>query len=206
MIGLETETALDLTTAARVKAWLGKSDVTDDTVIGYLIDKVSREAMFVMNRATIQSARSEYLDVEKDGQKIFYVKASPIITSTAPVVIYNTDTPRVWTDASDIISADYVICNADMAAQGIVYVDYELDEAVNALKITYTGGMATTVDNFIAAYPDIALAIDMQVGFLWRRKGTLGIRSEAMVGVNITWYNNLPWLADTLETLKNYKR
>lgn len=205
MIGLETETAVDLTTLARVKTWMG--DPEDDTALTNLIVTISRDAMLdILKRPILKSERSEYFDITRTGQKEFCVKGTPIDTTTAPIVIRNTDTPRIWSNSDDVIDADHIICDADRAAQGIVYVDYPLNAGVNALKITYTGGMAEDTDEIISTYPDIALKIDMQVAYLWRRRGNLGIKSEAIVGASVTWYNGNPWLAETAATLEKYAR
>lgn len=205
MIGLETETAIDLTTLARVNAWIGSPDA--DTLIGYLISTVSRDAMLdILKRPTEKKLRSEYFDIRRSGQKSFFVKANPIDTSTAPIVVYNTDTPRAWDDSDDVINADYIICDPDRAAMGEVYVDYTLAKAVNAIKITYTGGMAANAAAMITAYPDVAMKIDMQIAYLWQRKNNLGIRSEGILGANIVWYNGQPWLADVAATLQRYAR
>lgn len=136
---------LDLTCLAQVKRTLSRDSVhvTDDEEIRAVITELSRSAAeHYLHRAVKTAARVERFDI-RQGQKDFFVEGFPIDTTTAPVVVHNTENPRVWTNSSDVVDADYVICDPKRARQGIVHIDRSYNEVPDALQITYTGGMAS---------------------------------------------------------------
>jgi len=192
---LEGETRIDLTTIARVRAALGNKEVNtaDDAWLAIYISLASYAAMRLLNRAIERKARTEYFDV-LPSQRRFRVLAPPITSTAAQIVAYNnTDTPRAFTASGDLISTDYIIVQGNGRAElGIIDFDIPLIEGVNALKITYTGGLAAGNDAaavttaVIAAYPDLAGLIDLQVAFMWRRRLSPEVMSQSIVGASTT--------------------
>ena len=72
-------------------------------------------------------------------------------------------------DAED---SDYY--TADATNSGLVYFDWRLDSGPKAVKITYTGGMATTTATFMTGFPDLADAVAEQVAYAWRMRDAVG--------------------------------
>ena len=145
-MGLETETVINMTTAARVRRVLSPK-VQDpggtDADIQGLIRTLSRDAMVrLMKRAVYKKARTERFDVDSN-QREFWVLGSPIDTSVALVVYNNVERPRIFTQSADLISTDYIIVNPDRAEAGRVLFDTSLKEGMDTLQIAYTGGMAS---------------------------------------------------------------
>jgi hypothetical protein len=155
---LETETVINLTTAARVNLHMGRaldSDganrsnglIRDKKALDLLIGMLSRDAMVrVMKRAVQKKSRTETFDIA-DNQRDFWVLASPIHVDTdidTDITIYkNTDTPRDFTGSSDEVSADYILCDDLRRREGRITIERDYAAAVSALQIAYTGGMAT---------------------------------------------------------------
>ncbi len=203
-MSLATETTIDLTTAARVKLILEylPSGTGDDTKIAQLITGISKEARMIMGRGVISQSRIERFDVSP-GQYRFKVLASPIDTESTITIVNNISTPRDWT--VDAIDSDYIICDPDRAERGVILIDRALSAGVDALKITYTGGMAADTAAIIAKYPDIALAIDNQVAFQYQRQVSAGLTAESVGGSSVGYSMPVTWLKESLNTLRSYK-
>ena len=191
---LETETGINLTTIARVRAALGNKEVNtaDDAWLAIFISLASVHCMRLLRRAFWQKSRNEYFDV-LPGQRRFRVLAPPITSAASAIVAYNnTDTPRDFTSSDDLIDTDYILIQGEGRAElGIIDFDTPLVEGPNTLKVTYTGGLAAGADAaastaIIAAYPTLAGLIDMQVGFMWRRRLSSEIMSQSVVGASTT--------------------
>jgi hypothetical protein len=139
-----SETLLKLTTLWRVMNELGRTslEVADAARLAAVIEQFSRMGADLIGGGLYKTARTERFGVIQN-QRLFWTEAWPIDTTTAPVAVHNISSPRVWTVATDVVSADYVICNAEMAERGVVMVDHPLTAASDALQITYTGGLAS---------------------------------------------------------------
>lgn len=170
---------MDLTTVARVAQRVnpaGPLPVSHDEVAIYqnLIVEVSEGVRRYLDRETEVATRTEYLDVN-EWQCLFYLKAWPITVVTG-----------VWFDPDQGFTTDTALASTDdflNAARGRMG-EFELKaplvsggRASRALKITYTGGMATSTEAFIASYPDIAAAVDQQVAHMWRTRNNAGLNS-----------------------------
>ncbi len=198
------ETVIALTTLARVKTYLNKTDSDDDAILTNIINHCSAQAMRkVMERPVELKARSEYFDVEP-GQKTFRVQGNPVDLTKTITVRNDISTPRDWT--GDVVDPDYVMCPPVDAEWGIITVEYPLSSGKQALKITYEGGMAADTSGIITSYPEIANAMDMQVGYMWRNKNLYGIQSEGIQGANFTFYRPIDWLSIVFDTLDHFRR
>lgn len=152
---LDAETVLDLCTLHQVWMRLGVSsssatdskDVLRDMRLREGITTISRQAMihheYGMLRAIQSKARTLEIHDTFAGSPEFQLLAAPIDTTTAPVVRRNSDHPRVWTTAADIVDADYVQCTGWRARAGIVLVEESFTDLPDAIAFDYTGGMGT---------------------------------------------------------------
>jgi len=141
----------DLTTTALVKTYEGITAATDDTLIGYLIEKVT--ALFesycgrkFLTRVYDPDSLSEP-DISQDdcildglenplNRKILYLPQRPIITITT-VKINET----AYTESTDVYTSGWYIHNRKAGALGLRGYDW-LAGARN-IKIKYTAGYAT---------------------------------------------------------------
>ena len=202
---------MNLTTQARVANALLAGGVESSTslttgnatIIDQLIAIVSARAESYLDRYTESATRTEYLDVAW-GQRIFILRAYPVTAVTG--VWY--DPYQLWDSTSAVDTDEY---RSPIYGGGpILSIDRRLNyswENVQdrALKVTYTGGMAADDIAFIAAYPDIAGAVDQQIVYEYQRRRDLG--SQAIGGDAGTVTPALSaWIPSVLEALSRYRR
>ncbi len=166
---------MNLTTVDRVLARIaadGDAKAATKTEIAAVIVAVSGAVEAYLERVTLRTARTEYHDVDR-GQCRFRLRAYPVTVLTSVAF----DTEQEWATALTA-GTDYLSPLYDNG--GTLVVRYPLSEyyeSPGALKVVYTGGMATDTDSFVAAYPDIASAVDTQVSHEWQRRNALGVSS-----------------------------
>jgi hypothetical protein len=166
--------------------------------------------MLYMGRALKKQARTEYHDV-LDNQDEFVLLGAPIDVTASITLVNNTDTPRDFTDSSDVVESKYYFPTANQVCErshdGIIKLNGKtLSVGVHALKITYTGGMAADTASFISAYNGLALAIAGQVYFDYQQKGNQGLLSEAFAGMSVTRFQQNVLLPDVERKLRQYAR
>jgi len=189
---------MDLTTAARVKERLGlaSADTTEDALLASLVSRVSAEAEVMMNRNTESKSRTVTLDVEW-GQRTFSLPAYPVTSITS---VHN-DVDRAFGAETLVASSDYYV----ETSSGLLYFDLSLARGRGVLQIVYAGGMSDSTANFIAAYPDIADAVDQRVSQLWQRRGEVGVSSLA-TGQGSVSAQTVDWIPDAARIVHSYRR
>ena len=192
--------ALDMTTLARVKVLaqgIG-SDTDYDTEIDRWIDQISAAAEKYMNRVALAAAQTEYFDI-RNGQRVFFVRAVPVTTWTA----VNNDTDRSFGSDTVVDSSGYA------TTDDIGKVEFDGFDPVfgpKALKITYTGGMAADVTAFVAAFPDIAGAVDAQCAHLHQQRMSIGRTSVLADGASVSVDDPTKWLPVLRNALNAHRR
>jgi len=160
---------MDLTTLARVKIHLkgGKLTVGGDAeeLVSALITMYSPAFERHLDRLVLAGSQQEYFSVEP-GQRRFALHAYPV---TAVTSVYH-DTSREWT-TGEVSSDSYYLDTST----GMLTIDgYGLFPGAGVLRVIYAGGMAADTAAFIAAFPEIASACDMQVAYHYGRARKLG--------------------------------
>jgi hypothetical protein len=170
---------MDLTTIQRVRLFLdgggssGFSSNVDSTLLSGMISSVSRQIeQFLGGRALETGSYTEYFNVQ-EGQSVFLLKAFPVSSITS---VHN-DAEGQYSNPI-VISSDFYSINNGRA----LYLTWPLSPGHDGLKVVYTGGLAADTDALIAAAPDLALACDMQVAFLYKRRATLDLKSQTTEG------------------------
>ena len=154
---------MDLTTAARVAAILipGSTPTQQySAVIAPFITMVSGMIENYLNRNITIGEYTEYFDVNLS-DRVFRLRAYPV-TSMSTV---RYDTEQVW-DSSTIITPDQYrspVYDPNGLLTLVAGRAVPLGFAARALKVVYTGGMATNTANFIANFPVIATIADRMV-------------------------------------------
>lgn len=155
---------MNLTTANRVRDLLDAGKPDQDHVLDRFIAAVSAAAETYMGRLAEETARTEYHDVPVGRSRIF-LRAFPVVSVAS---LYN-DALRTY-DSGSLVAADDYYVEADT---GIVTMDYELVYGPGAVKVTYTGGLGTDVDDVIAnGFGSIVLAVETQVVHLFKRRAS----------------------------------
>lgn len=202
---------MDLTTTERVRTLLMGGGMDAGTAleasslaaVAQILVSVSAAAESYLDR-NVQSgvSRTEYFDVRCD-RMVYPLRAYPVASITG--VWY--DTTQAFAAATALSSSYYFSPTLD--DRGLLRLKSPLqpyyDMAPAALKITYTGGMAATTTAFVAAFPDLAAAVDRQVIYEWKRRNDMGSLSVSGDGGTVT-IPEVHLLRSTLEILDRHKR
>ena len=163
--------ANDLTTTAKVKAYLGISASTWDTILATLVTSASAIIQSYCRRQFNSQTFTEYhdgADLQVPRAQII-VKNPPIISVTS--VYDDLDQPPTW-PAADLVSSDDYAVYLD---EGIVelYPDYTFGDGRRNVRVIYVGGYATVPT-------DIEQAANMLVANIFNRgrTGADGLQSE----------------------------
>lgn len=188
---------MDLTTIERVKLRvdLSYTDETQDALLSRLVAGVSAEVERRLDRHVLSTSRTVQANV-RAGQGAVALRGYPITSITS---IWN-DRERDFGDETVLASSDYF---ADTTS-GIVYFEVTLVGGPGVLKITYTGGMAASTDAFMAAYPDIAEAVDQRCAQLYQRRAEIGVTNVAGPGGSLSM-PSLGWPVDALSAVMRHR-
>ena len=190
---------MDLTTTARVAALIGKDFTHDgkaEAQIARLVTLYSNSFKTYLNRETLAAAQTEYFTVT-DG-RMFDLKAYPVTSVTS---VYN-DSSRVW-DTGEIDSTAYYL-NTETGV--ITFDGVGLVPGPGVLRVIYAGGMAADAAAFIAAFPDIADACDMQVIAHYQRRSQLSAQGVSVGGGNVSYTSAIKLLPGVMAVLGKYRR
>lgn len=186
---------MDLTTITRVKTHLAKVDSSYDALLGNLITSTSAMVEKYLRRHAQATSRTEYYHVDPFCRAIF-LRGVPITSITS---VYN-DSEREYGSSTLISSDDY----GYVGRTGEVSFDYYLECGTEAVKITYTGGMAATAAAFVDAYPDIAYATELQIAEDFRRRGIAGATAINLDGGSTSFVGQLKMLEHVREILDQH--
>ena len=173
------------------------------TILTQLIASVSASAEKLMDRIALSGSQTEYHTVDP-GQTVFALRAWPVSALTS----IHFDTEQAWGSETEVTAGNYASPVYDRS--GLLSLDNspvsitQPTSRRSALKVVYTGGMAANVAAFIAAYPDIAEAVDAQVVHLYHARNTLGGVVSGSGGSSTP--SSTAWLPRTHEILTMYRR
>ena len=166
---------MNLTTAARVYSILGLGASPSAEAVARVaefIATVSADAELHMGRH-VQSGfkRTEVYHVPR-GWRLLALRGAPI----ASISTVRTSTTRDFS-ASELLTANehYILEDERGTLRFVVDLDQLSIGAVRHaiaptyVQVSYDGGMAADTDAFVAAYPALAGAVDLQVAYLYKR-------------------------------------
>lgn len=192
---------MELTTLLRVKEFLDIPEDREqhDKLLRRYITRMSVSAAQYMHRdILVASDKVEVLDLPNWQRPIIQLKTFPI-TSVTDIRF---DVDSVFGDDTIIDAENYRLLRSGQSGQIGFYVN--LVESYQSLQVTYSGGMATDTQDFIDKYPDIADAIDEQIGFRHRNRDKLGMRSKTVSGTTVDSFKPQTWLEEVTEVLDQY--
>jgi hypothetical protein len=193
---------MDLSTVARVKTLLGIGVSTYDTELGQILTMVSAQAEAYMDRDVDSSGtKTQYLDTMDTGTRTVYqLQAFPV--SSITTIHYDPDLD--YGAATLLSSDDYrVVRNGDV---GQFMLLISIAPWPSSLKVVYVGGMASTPDNFVTSFPDIAGAVDAQVAFLFQRRKEFGLEGVSGAGGSVSMFSPVTFLPMLRQVLAKYRR
>lgn len=160
--------ATDLT---RVKAWMAETGQGGDLdpQLNTLIPAVSRaiEGPSILNRSIERAARVEIRRLSLLRTSTILLSEGPVDTSAAFTV--KLDDRADWTNALELVSGE------DFVLQDTASIVNLRTPAIGPTfaQVTYTAGLAATLDALESAYPDVVQAASMWVAHIFRRRNQL---------------------------------
>jgi hypothetical protein len=200
--------SIDLTTRDRVKTFLSSGGTPPGDDLDGLIDNLIRFYSIrfeeELRRATEGAEYTEHLNVD-EGQCVFTLAAYPVYE----VVSVRLDLDRVWGEETEIDPLLYYISET----RGLLEFDrgYVPPKGRGVLQVVYVGGMSDPsgtdpVSSFIDIYPDLAMAVDMQVAECVRRRDRMGATNTSFEGGGSTYEKALSLLPEVERTIAVHRR
>ena len=172
-----------ITTKEKVKAYLGLSGVTNDTLIDELIKNATASIERFCNRSFTEASYTEYFDTIAGNSKIF-LRNYPVASLTS--VKYRSGTWGAITWESLNVN-DYLLND-----NGKVAFSFPFPEAEKYLQIVYTGGYKINFDEelddtFHTLPFDLTQVATEIVAQLFNLRTSVGISNESTEGQSITY-------------------
>jgi len=192
-------TLLDATTKERVKTLLGidATNIEYDDDIDVMITAVSQRFESYMDRPLYQEARTEEYNA-RPRMNLVPLRSAPV----ASIASVKNSTTWDWANTTAIDSELYHVDTST----GLLYLNYDMSAGPNALQIVYTAGFATTTSALITSYPQIAMAADLQVVAMWRRKDSPQGKSRSVAGSSIEHEGPIKLIPEAIEALSAFRR
>lgn len=136
--------------------------------------------------------RDEEAEIASTGAGVLNLKAALVHEHTqaqGDAVIVNP------VSASTVLDSDLYT----FESYGMLWFDFVLQPGAKALKITYTGGMDTSVANFVQNYADMSFAVAKQVIFEFEGRNRIGLRARTGRGSTeskLVPFGSDKWLSD----------
>lgn len=191
---------VNATTTARVKALLGDTSNTNDTLYGTLVASVSREIEKDLGYELEQKSRIELHSPDLN-ESLVFLKTIPVVSITQVRVAYE----GLW----DFAAYDVLVANDHyrLLATGELYFKYGLIYGRDTLEVTYVAGIGVDDAAVIAAAPDLALAADLQVVEEFQRRKNPGVIVRTGPGGSAQTYDSRHgFLPRVIELLSPYRR
>jgi hypothetical protein len=200
---------MDATTKERVKDLLQITGTSQDDVLDRLITSTSQRIESFIDRPLQSSARTEEYSI-KPRQNTLFLRAYPLNTQ-ASVTTVKVAGDWDFAAATAVDSSSY---HVDLDT-GMLHFNYypttnylgnNMATAPNIVQIVYTGGFAANTTNFIAAFPAITGACEMQVIALWRRRDQPMMDTVKIDEYTSTVSGPIEFLPDVRQALMPYRR
>lgn len=194
---------MNLATVARVKLHLGIEGVQHDELLLRLLEAVSFEVAREMDREVQVMQRIEFYDIDRF-QQLFRVRAWPIASVAEVSYDAQGEFSPSGTEVLTQFDEWHLLQNGRMGEIQIKTVFH--NPISGGLRVTYTGGMATTTNEFMAAYPDITQAVIRQVAYEHQNRHQIGQESFGVGGTSVVLAPNSGLLDSVRTTLNRYRR
>jgi hypothetical protein len=189
--------ALRLTTLQRVKDYLDIEKPDNDRRIDALVLAVSADLERRMGRSLFLDAYTETFSPRGD-QLRFPLKAWPVSSVSSVTEALDRD----FSAATAIDPDSYLVRDGVL-----IFVDgYVPFPGTDTLQVVYTGGLASTTDAIVLAYPDLEFAARLQVALVLQRAKTIGVGTEAILGTSITVGEPIDLLPQVRQVVADYRR
>lgn len=175
-----------------LKVFLEKTDTTHDSLLAIILDSISVAFETYTGREFEKYSRVEYFD---DGKKSYCVKAFPVDTTIASVMLIDS--------TAQTVDDDYFIW-ADKGIFELVTDSIKVDP--KNVSITYTGGYSWTAGSGKINVPDdLSFACLTQCAYVFRNRKNIGMNSVSLPDGSVNVNNQDEFLPQVISVLERYK-
>lgn len=172
-------------------------DQKDHAMINMIIAAVSSKIQTYLGRTIQKGTYTEYFDIAKFSETAYKLKAYPVTRDAEiepgvpnPLKVMNYDEEFVSTqyrlnynDGRLSLSRDGIGFDAfTEQTNSALSSAYLVNAGLEALEVTYHGGMALDTADFITKYPDIEYEVILQVLFDYKRKKNITMETVGAGG------------------------
>lgn len=195
--------SMNLTTLTRVKASLGGiSSSAHDTLLTNIIESVSARIERYMRRQVLRRTLTETVALSQYST-VYSLDTAPITSITSIKYVSH---PSDAATATALDARNYTVENA---AAGMLRLFFDAStrsfRIPGYLVVNYTAGMADDTADFVATYPDIAHAADLQVTHEFQRRNSPGGNATSDTA-STSYTGDLELLASVKQTLEGHRR
>lgn len=172
-------------------------DQKDHAMINMIISAVSAKIQTYLGRTIQKGTYTEYFDIAKFSETTYRLKAYPVLRDAEisvgvpnPLQVKNysevldpTQYALNYKDGRFSLSKDSLGFDPfTQQSNSALSSAYLVNAGLEALEITYYGGMALDTADFIAKYPDIEYEVILQVLFDYKRKKNMTMETVGAGG------------------------
>jgi hypothetical protein len=162
----------------------GTLDLDLEEQLRQLVLAASQDLEDRCSRWFLRREWTEVLDVVRDGQRLFHLRAFP---ASAPTSIKYAATGD-FTGVTAWPTTDYAMVRAGRLGElRLRDAGPWLEAGDGVLEVTYTGGLATMVHQLPA---DLRMAVAEQVAFCWKRTQSIEVSSLSQDQGSVTYFRN----------------
>lgn len=161
--------ANNLVTLAEVKAYQGITNTNMDAEISNLIPKVSALVKTYLGRSIVDYFSTEKVETFSYTADNLYLKEAPINEITS--VEYSIDYGKTYSLLEEYVN---YVKEDELSAVALIGVD-RYSKSIGAIRVTYTGGYATTPEDLKLAVLDL---------ITYYQKAEMAVKSSRAAGAN----------------------
>lgn len=182
--------SIQLISLAELKIFLEEDGTDFDNLLLPIIQEVSAQIESHLNRKLKEVARTEYFS---GGRSFYQLRAFPINTSPAPVILVDDDT--------QVVDSDYYINHE----HGFIeFLQDTPNWRPKIVKITWTGGYVETT-SVLAVGDDLKGACKQQCAHLFRRRDDLGLTNTSTPDGTISAQSGIDLLPNVKKVLRDHR-
>ena len=185
-----------MTTLARVAARRDLQGTADDALLSEFIAAVSQTTEERVSRHAQAAARTEVFRVDRF-KRMLTLPGRPISTVTSIKVNY--------IPVFDTVTAADPSAYDILSDQGQVRLNWSLNYSPSYVEVVYTGGMAADTTSFIAAYPEVADAVDVEVVNRWNRRKSPGGETTTLGSATVSRTSAYGLHSHLRDAIRRYK-
>ena len=202
---------MDLTTLDSVKRATGNGGtISDDALLQLFITQVSARFARYLGRHVDRIERTEDYTA-RAGARLVTMRGTPV-DATKPFTLQASAT-RDFSNAQVYVENQDFVLDPELGLVTLLTTPTVRVAGFSGvpiapawLRVTYTGGLAETIDELASKYADLVSACTLQVAYLYRRKDSPGAKTVKMGQSESMHDQEYQLLAEAKQVLDSYRR